>query len=268
MSDIWRVGTEDVLTPEIGTEEPASPAEDSAQEAQLTARFDRELALVRQPVVDLQSGEASHHELLLRVRGRRGRLESPGSFLAGLKREGHSAVLDRWVVARAVRLIDSRAHGPQLEVNLSTDSALNSEFSEYVSELLAVQGASAGALIIETDDNRVDGMKMAHFSRRLFKLGHHFTLEQFERSGLNALSRLRTLPFDLIKIDGEFIRELPSSPDDQAIVRRITTIVSNVGRKTVAMHVQDEETLEILKEIGVDLGQGYHLGLPERVSDS
>lgn len=253
---------------EVGGPEMTTVQEAPGADPKLAARFTRELELVRQPVFDLRAGEISHHELLLRVRVRGG-LESPAKYLTDLKRAGESAALDAWVVERAASLIRPDESGrPQFEVNLSSEGALDPELSDHVTNLLAARGASAGALIVEIDDTGVDEAGMAHFRRRLFKLGHHFTLDEFERSGLNTLTRLRSLPFDFIKVDGEFVRGVAANPDDQAIVRRIAEIVRNVGRRTVAMHVQDEATVGVLRELGVDLGQGFFLGLPERLPDN
>jgi EAL domain-containing protein (putative c-di-GMP-specific phosphodiesterase class I) len=70
------------------------------------------------------------------------------------------------------------------------------------------------------------------------------------------------MPFDLIKIDGAFIRDMPRSDADQLTVKAIVQIAHGLGKTTIAEYVQDDQTIELLREYGVDMAQGYHLGRP------
>jgi len=94
------------------------------------------------------------------------------------------------------------------------------------------------------------------------------TFPQLERysheiSSTEKFNKLRSLPYDMVKIEGEFIRDLPNSKSDQGIVAKAARLVTGQGRRTVALHVEDAETVKLLKEAGVDYGQGYYLGQPE-----
>ncbi|HTA97798.1 MAG TPA: EAL domain-containing protein, partial [Solirubrobacteraceae bacterium] len=74
--------------------------------------------------------------------------------------------------------------------------------------------------------------------------------------------------FDYVKIDGEFIRNLPSSSTDQLILDSIVQMSKGLGKHTIAEFVGDSETVQLLKEHGVDYAQGYHLGKPRPVSEA
>ena len=81
--------------------------------------------------------------------------------------------------------------------------------------------------------------------------------------GMSSLSHLRELPLDWVKIDGRFVRNLPNSAVDQAMVRAMNDIAHALGKKTAAQCVENEETLVCLCDLGVDYSQGYHLGRPD-----
>lgn len=78
---------------------------------------------------------------------------------------------------------------------------------------------------------------------------------------------LKHLPFDLLKIDGEFVRNLTDSVKDQVVVKSLARIATELGKRTVAEFVEDDATLELLREYGVDFAQGYGIGVPQPVAE-
>jgi EAL domain-containing protein (putative c-di-GMP-specific phosphodiesterase class I) len=228
--------------------------------------IDAAFELVRQPIVELATGRVSHHELLLRMRDDQGDLIKPGEFVSSIRDLGADEQIDNWVTARAVMMLVPTIPdwGPQLEINLSARTVLSSGFFEQLTSVLNRRKVDPDSLIIEVaEGDAVDPEKMRHFMRRRFRLAHHFSLIDFESHGFESLNRLRSAPYDMVKIDGEFIRDLPNSPSDQGIVTKVARMVGGQGRRTVALHVGDAETVSLLKEAGVDYGQGYYLGQPE-----
>jgi EAL domain-containing protein (putative c-di-GMP-specific phosphodiesterase class I) len=228
--------------------------------------LDRAFELVRQPIVELATGETSHHELLLRMRDDQGQLIKPGDFASSIRDLGADEKIDNWVAGRAVRMLvpGIPEWGAQLEINLSGKTVLSSGFFEQLTGALYRRGVDPDALIVEVaQGDTVDPEKMRHFMKRRFRLAHHFSLLDFESHGFEGLMRLRSLPYDMVKIDGEFIRDLPNSKSDQGIVTKVARLVTQQGRRTVALHVEDAETVELLREAGVDYGQGYYIGEPE-----
>ncbi len=228
--------------------------------------LDAAFELVRQPIVELASGRVSHHELLLRMRDDEGNLIRPGEFVSSIRELGADEQIDNWVTARAVMMLipTMPEWGAQLEINLSAKTVLSDGFFEQLTGALHRRGVDPDALIVEVaEGDSVDPEKMRHFMRRRFRLAHHFTLIDFETHGFDGLNKLRSLPYDMVKIDGEFIRDLPNNKGDQGIVTKVARLVSQQGRRTVALHVGDADTVKLLKEAGVDYGQGYYLGQPE-----
>jgi EAL domain-containing protein (putative c-di-GMP-specific phosphodiesterase class I) len=228
--------------------------------------IDAAFELVRQPIVELVTGQVSHHELLLRMRDADGEMIRPGDFASTIRDLGADEQIDHWVTARAVMMLVPTMPdwGAQLEINLSAKTVLSSGFFEQLTSALNRRQVDPDSLIVEVaQGDQVDPEKMHHFMRRRFRLAHHFSLLDFESHGFDSLNKLRSLPYDMVKIDGEFIRDLPNNRSDQSVVTKVARMVTGQGRRTVALHVEDAETVKLLKEAGVDYGQGYFLGQPE-----
>jgi len=225
--------------------------------------------LYSQPIVHLLTNRVSHHELLLRVRRADGQVATPGEFSAAVSEQGLDAQLDRWVAECAVPMLlpESERAGPQLEINISRHSAIGSELSALLNELLAQRGIGPDALIVEVAQGEtVDPSEMRHFRNRGFRLACPFSAVDSEEDAFAKLRSLHELPFDWVKIDGAFVRGLATSPADQAMVRRVAGITSGFGRRTVALHVEDEVCADFLRAAGVDYGQGYYFGKPEPIN--
>jgi EAL domain-containing protein (putative c-di-GMP-specific phosphodiesterase class I) len=99
------------------------------------------------------------------------------------------------------------------------------------------------------------------FAARLAELGCRFALDDFG-AGFGSFYYLKHLPFDLLKIDGEFVRSCTTSQTDQLLIRAAVDIARGLGKKTIAEYVGDVETVELLRELGVDYAQGFHIGRP------
>jgi EAL domain-containing protein (putative c-di-GMP-specific phosphodiesterase class I) len=225
--------------------------------------------LTSQPIVELKSGEATQHEVLLRMRKDGGGLVQPGAFLATAERFGLIGRVDRWVTQQSMRLI--AAHNKEgreltLEVNLSGKTMGDSKFPEEIRRELSAIGIDPASLIFEvTETAAVADIEQARaFAQSLARVGCRFALDDFG-AGYASFYYLKHLPISILKIDGEFVRELPRSPVDQRIISALVTVCTSLGIKTVAEFVTDEKTLELVRELGVDYAQGYHLGKPEPV---
>jgi Amt family ammonium transporter len=96
----------------------------------------------------------------------------------------------------------------------------------------------------------------------LTKHGCRFALDDFG-SGLSSFAYLKTLPVHYLKIDGSFVRDVSRDEIDKAMVRSIQQVGKAMNLQTIAEWVEDEETLNVLKELGIDFAQGYYLGKPE-----
>ena len=226
--------------------------------------------LTSQPIVNLAEGMTTQHEILLRMREDGGGLVEPSAFLATAERFGLIGDIDRWVTQQAVRLI--AAHNKEgreltLEVNLSGKTMGDASFPDEVRRQLSASGIDPASLIFEvTETAAVAEMEHARlFAQSLAKVGCRFALDDFG-SGYASFYYLKHLPISYLKIDGEFVRELPRSPVDQRIISALVQVCTSLGIKTVAEFVEDERTMDILRELGVDFAQGYHLGKPAPIS--
>ena len=100
---------------------------------------------------------------------------------------------------------------------------------------------------------------VVEFMEKMKIIGVSFSLDDFG-TGLSSYSYLRTLPVDYLKIDGIFVKDIKENPSDYAVVKSINEIGHFIGKKTIAEYVEDDEIVEILREIGVDYAQGWGIG--------
>jgi diguanylate cyclase (GGDEF)-like protein/PAS domain S-box-containing protein len=226
--------------------------------------------LTCQPIVELGSGETTQYEILLRMRDDGGGLVEPRAFLATAERFGLIGGVDRWVTQQAVRLIE--AHNREgreliLEVNLSGRTMGDARFPDDVKKQLASARIDPASLIFEvTETAAVADIEQARgFAQSLAKLGCRFALDDFG-AGYASFYYLKHLPISYLKIDGEFVRDLPDSPTDRLIVKALVDVCDGLGIKTIAEFVGDQRTMDMVRDLGVDFAQGYHLGKPEPIS--
>lgn len=104
------------------------------------------------------------------------------------------------------------------------------------------------------------------FSRRLHQRGCRFALDDLG-AGFASFYYLKRLPFDLLKIDGEFVRNLLDQASDQLFISAIVTIARGMGKRTIAEFVTNEATSDLLLASGVDCTQGFHVGRPAPIDD-
>jgi EAL domain-containing protein (putative c-di-GMP-specific phosphodiesterase class I) len=146
-------------------------------------------------------------------------------------------------------------------------SLASDAFYRRVQERVAATGIDPSCLLFEVSEASVaDVHQLRHWVLQLRELGCRFALDNFG-SGSGALTYLKHLPLDIVKIDGDFVRHLASDRVDQRIVRSIVELGRDLGMKVAAVHVGDEETLELVRRLGVDLVQGFHVGRPVPVEE-
>jgi diguanylate cyclase (GGDEF)-like protein/PAS domain S-box-containing protein len=216
------------------------------------------------------AGEDPHVELLLRLRDEDGRVVAPGAFLPAAERYGLVPQLDRWVIAEAIAHFDQlhasgRAPG-RCSLNLSAASLEDEGLADYVLDLIRRHGVPPSRLCFEiTETEAVRNLARAvRFIERLRGFGCLVALDDFG-AGMSSFGYLKNLPVDIIKIDGSFIRDIESDPMSRSIVDAITEIGHERGLEVVAEWVGDERTIEILRALRVDYGQGFALHRPEPV---
>ena len=134
---------------------------------------------------------------------------------------------------------------------------------EFIERALDEGDADPTRITFEiTETNAIQNIdRAAGFADRLIEFGCEVAIDDYG-TGFGPFSYLKHMPFDLIKIDGDFVRDLPRNDADQLTVRALVQIASGLGKRTIAEFVEEEETALLLREYGVDMAQGYHLGRP------
>jgi EAL domain-containing protein (putative c-di-GMP-specific phosphodiesterase class I) len=227
--------------------------------------------LYHQPILDVSSGEVTRHEVLLRMLDEDDQVIAPGAFLGTAERFGLINGIDQWVVKSAIALIAEHqraGHPISLEVNLSGRTIDDPALLELIETELTTSGIDPACLTFEiTETAAITNMELARaLAQRLTDLGCRFALDDFG-AGFASFYYLKHLPLHYVKIDGGFIRDLARSSTDRLVVRAMVEIAAGMGLKTIAEFVEDAETLELLRELGVDYAQGYHVARPQPAAE-
>jgi diguanylate cyclase (GGDEF)-like protein/PAS domain S-box-containing protein len=229
---------------------------------------DQRFALMAQPIVELGTGRVSQFEVLLRMRDDHGDLILPGAFLATAERLGLIGQIDAMTVAGSLRAVAAGAggggRGPIIEINLSGASIGDPAILAVIERELAETGLDPSRVIFEITETAAIAniAKAREFSVQLARLGCRFALDDFG-AGFGSFYYLKHVRFDLLKIDGEFVRDCCASLTDRIVIQAVVGIAAGLGMQTVAEHVGDAETVSLLRELGVDFGQGFYLARPE-----
>jgi EAL domain-containing protein (putative c-di-GMP-specific phosphodiesterase class I) len=223
-----------------------------------------DLVLYAQPIIDLATGQTVLEELLLRVRSRDGTFVSPCQFLEVAERYGTVAAVDEWVFRQAAR---AAATGRPVTVNVSARTIGRSSFLELIETTLERDGVEPRLITFEITETVVisDILAAARFTDRLEAIGCRFALDDFG-TGYAPLTYLKYLPVQYLKIDMDFVRDLVESERSRAVVATIVGIAAGLGQRTIAEGVEDAATLVLLRELGVDLAQGFHIAKPAPIA--
>lgn len=222
--------------------------------------------LFYQPILDLRTGQVAHFEALLRMAGEAGTLVPPGEFLPLAEQTGVIHQIDRWVCRRAIGLLASQVFSDRastLAVNLSARSLANHDLLMTIADELARTGVAPQRITFEiTETSIMSNIEQGiQFIEALHQIGCKIALDDFG-VGYSSFEYLRSLPVDYVKIDGSFIRDITTRVVDQHVVKAIVDVAHALGMETVAEFVSSEESIQILRDLGVDFAQGYYVGRP------
>ncbi len=229
------------------------------------ALANRGFQLLFQPVQGLRDGRINHYEVLLRMEGQRGELLEPAEFVAVAERMGLIREIDRWVLREATELLRTLPEEIALHVNLSGHAFQDPGLLGLVRQRLRETGVNAQRITFEITETAAiaDPPRTREMLQRLRALGCRFALDDFG-SGFNSYGYLKQFPVDLLKIDGTFVSNLTRDPVDRVLVESMVAVAHTLGKQTVAEFVENRETLELLRRMGVDYAQGYFIGAPAR----
>ena len=221
-----------------------------------------------QEILDLRpAGRLQRHcELLVRMRDEDGTLLSPGAFIPAAERYGLMASIDRWVIRRVLQTYGRAILAvPRLSVsiNLSANSLEDPGLLDFLAAELERSVLPPHRLRFEiTETSLINNLtNAARLVAGLRAAGYAIMLDDFG-AGVSSFAYLEHFPTDYLKIDGGFVRKMKENSIDRAIVESINDVGHKIGAVTIAEFVEDAETLDILREIGVDMAQGYHIARP------
>ncbi|MGE0581003.1 MAG: putative bifunctional diguanylate cyclase/phosphodiesterase [Steroidobacteraceae bacterium] len=225
--------------------------------------------LYAQPIESLwDPSRARRHEILIRLRDANGEPVSPVRFISAATRYQLLPQLDRWVVTRALAMLDPHAAALRSRdvtfcINLSGQSLVQPDFADFVRTTLKGAATPAELLVFEfTESAAISDMQAAQrFIERIGALGARFALDDFG-TGFSSLAYLKSLAVSALKIDGSFVRDLLADARSEGVIRAVLQIAAQLGLDTVAEYVETDAIAERLRSLGVTYGQGYAFGAP------
>jgi len=248
-------------------------AEISLIEALGESRLPDGLFLVMQPIMSMQApGESLDFEMLLRLRTADGAVATAGKLIAAAEDSGTIVQIDRWVLATTLAwLSENRASLSRTRfvcVNLSGGSLNDEHFLDELFALFSRYEDIVHYLCIEITESVAlhDLEHTERFIARVHDMGAKIAIDDFG-AGQTSLRYLKKLSADALKIDGEFVRTMCNHPADIAIVEAIINLARNLGMRSIAEWVEDLQTLDALKELGVDYVQGFAIAKPQEARD-
>jgi len=209
-------------------------------------------------------------EILIRMETEAGELIPPGAFIPAAERYNLMVALDRWVVHSTLAWLshqrDFLENVDKCSINLSGQSAGDAGFFQYLTDQLAESGIPPEKVCFEiTETSVISNLSEAtRLITDLKAIGCSFALDDFG-CGLSSFAYLKHLPVDYLKIDGIFVKDIVADPLDRAMVRSINEIGHVMGKQTIAEFVENEQVLNVLRDIGVDYVQGLGVGHPQRL---
>ncbi|NOZ09428.1 MAG: EAL domain-containing protein [Gammaproteobacteria bacterium] len=230
---------------------------------------DQRFILFCQPIVAIneQHTDATHYEILVRMKDESGTTILPGAFITAAERYNLMPSIDRWVITKLFsKLAEAQRNGielPHCSVNLSGTSLSDDHFTSTVSHLFEELDIPPAIICFEITETAAiaDLTAAMQFVNKFKRLGCEFSLDDFG-SGLSSFGYLKTLPVDYLKIDGTFVKDIAKDPIDLAMVKSINDIGHVMGMRTIAEFVEDDDILSRLRVIGVDYAQGYGIRHP------
>lgn len=227
------------------------------------------LFLFHQAIIPLQAEPQNGlcYEILLRVDSQEGYLARPGAFLSAAERYNLMPLLDRWVVRSFLNWLGKQTeHLDQLifgAINISGYSFNDEDFTTDLIHWIVQSHVPAHKLCFEINETTLitNFAGTSRFIMALRELGCRFSLDDFG-SGLSSFGYLEGLPIDFLKIDELLVKNCAQHIISETMIKSAHEIAHLMGLKTIAESIENEETLNKLKTIGIDYGQGYFFSEP------
>lgn len=232
------------------------------------------LRLTCQRIEPIRNADSNnpHYQVVLCLEGEHGNLLPVNDIAPTALHRKQLPVLDRQIVAQVFRWLGTHKSALRglgsMAINLSTQSLADASFTDYLIEQFTETKVPPGKICFEIAEKSMMASLTSASSliRTVKEFGCRFTLDDFGRADA-SYSFMRELPFNYIKIDGIFVKDIMESSSDFAVVKSINEIGHFMGKKTVAKNVENEEILQRVREIGVDYAQGRWIENRNRTDD-
>lgn len=223
--------------------------------------------LYLQPIMDIESDQIKHYEILLRMRDKDGSILSPADFIPAAEQTGLIHAIDHMVLRKAIALAAKINHSSVdpigFSINLSAHAFNDPELLPILKQELLCHSVDPKILMFEiTETAALENLPGARsLMKEIKELGCGFVLDDFG-VGFSSFYYLRELPVDAVKIDGSFIRNLADNSDDQILVNALCSVARGFGKKITAEFVENKEIFILIKKMEIDFAQGYYVGKP------
>ena len=234
----------------------------------VAALRENRLRLAYQPVVQAHNTEqVAFHECLLRLIDRAGNVVNAGAFIPMAEKLGLVRMLDLRVLELAFETLRENSR-VRLSVNISPQSLRDARWSEKFNALAADTPRALERLILEvTEATVIDDLEAtARTLTRFRDMGCAIALDDFG-AGYTSFQQLRDMKFDIVKIDGGYVRNILDNSSDQVFIEALSSIAKYHDLLIVAEMVDSDEAAALLRTLGVDTFQGFHFGRPEIAPD-
>lgn len=228
--------------------------------------------LVYQPIASLSGSPTPFYEVLVRMLDESGNDILPREFLPAVEHHQLMRELDRWVVGRALHVLESydeHGHKPVLFIKLFSDTVVDDGFAEWFSQQQGGSGIEASRLVFEIDH----AVALAHLSeasklaKALTQLGSHVAVEHFGKRSTDT-GILSQMPMKYLKLAGNLTDDVADSAEHQKLIQSTTGLARQHKIATVAALVQDASNLSVLWQCGVEYIQGYFMQEPADIFDT
>ncbi len=257
-----RLGKNRVSTLDSSEEDMVMEVFNRGQQLQSALDEDRVVPYF-QPICDTATGRPFGYEVLARIRDGEA-LIAAGDFIETAEELGLARAIDEAVFRRAIASVAGTAGADaHLFFNLSARTIADVDWMRAIPDLVRSHGLKTDQIVLEITEREALPQfdTLVDLMEDLRGQGIAFALDDFG-SGFSSFLYLKYLAVDYVKIEGSFVRHLASDPRDRIMVQHIHDMAREFGLRTIAEFVEDEETSQILHDMGIDLGQGYHYGRP------
>jgi diguanylate cyclase (GGDEF)-like protein len=228
-----------------------------------------QLVLYQQEITPISSSHQNkrHYEILLRFKEENGDIILPSEFLPAAEHYQISQKIDRWVIMNCAQMLSKSSNNNDnlslCSINLSGHSINDPEMETFITQTFSQFNIPKEKICFEITETAAIGYfaGAVEFITKLKEQGFLFSLDDFG-TGLSSYEYLKSLPVDMLKIDGSFVQKMDNNKVDFALTKSICEVGKAMGLKIVAECVENESVFKLLREIGVDYAQGFYLNRP------